>query len=770
VAAPDAVTEPDVAEFARALFEECGDALFLFDPDTETVLDVNPMAQRLCGFSRRELLRRPIHYLFRAEAQGGLGLLRQAYRKTGLFHSQEGFYLRREAEGSWLPVNLSVTRLHTPPRTLGLITVRDISERRAAQLAVQKSEAELQRVLDSVSAYLWSFEFDAQGRPVSRYYSPGVERVTGRPAAFFIPGAERWLSTLHAEDRPRLQAKAQAVLTGVLDQDEDEFRMIRLDGSVVWVHASVRSQPLPGGGRRVNGVMIDVTQRRQAEEAAQTSEERFRAVVEQIADGVALLTADGTIAYASRAADAVLGYAANELAGQDFRGLIHPDDRPHCAKLFSKVLTRPGCPVTAEFRCRHKDGSWRRVEGTARNRLDDPAVRAVVATFRDITERRALEAQLVQAQKMDAVGQLAGGLAHDFNNLLTAVLGNLSLLLSGLPAGDPNREFATGAERAAQRAAGLTSQLLGISRRSVLRPQPLSLNATVEEVLAMLRRTIDPRISLEPRRAEDLGLVEADPGQMTQVLLNLCLNARDAMPEGGRLVIETANVVVAEAPPRPHLGARAGAFVRLRVSDTGTGIAPELLDRIFEPFFTTKAPGQGTGLGLAMVFGIVQQHRGWVECASEVGRGSCFDVYLARAVALEARTAPPSAEEPPPGRETVLLVDDEPMIRQLGGTILRRYGYQVLEAEDGQEAVDVFRQNADRIDLVVLDLTMPRLSGHETYRVLRELKPAVRVLFASGYSAEYLTEADREHAHGFVNKPYRAEELARLVREALDRV
>jgi PAS domain S-box-containing protein len=652
---------------------------------------------------------------------------------------------------------------------MGLIGVRGVSERRAAQLAVQKSEAELRRVLGSASAYLWSADFDAAGRPRARYYSSDVERVTGRPAEFFLPAAERWLSTLHPDDLPRVRARYEALLRGALDHDENEFRMVRPDGGTVWVHTSVRVHTPAGGGRRLDGVVIDVTERRRAQEAAHSSEERFRAVVEQIADGVALLSADGVITYTSRAAAPILGHTPEEMTGRVFLDLIHPDDRPRCGDLFAVLLARPGPPITAEFRCRHKDGSWRLIEATGKNRLGDPAVRAVVTTFRDVTERRGLEAQLRHAQKMEAVGQLAGGLAHDFNNLLTAMLGNLSLLLSGLAEGDPNREFAAGAERAAHRAANLTGQLLGFSRRTVLRPRPWCLNATVDEVLAILRRTLDPRIELEVRPAAELGTVEADPGQMTQVLLNLCLNARDAMPDGGRLTIETADVTIEDARGRQYLGAGPGRFVRLRVGDTGGGMPAEVRDRIFEPFFTTKGPGRGTGLGLAMVFGIVRQHSGWVECASEVGRGTRFDVYLPR---VEALAEAPTADDTPPaaGHETVLLVDDEEMIRTVGSAILQRYGYEVLLAEDGQQAVDVYREQHERIDLVILDLTMPHLSGHDAFRRLLEIDPRARVLFASGYSAERLTDADQQRALGFVSKPYRSEDLARAVRTALDLV
>jgi PAS domain S-box-containing protein len=763
-----ALTASDAAEFARALFEESGDALFLFDPDTEAVLDVNPMAQRLCGFRRRELLRHPISYLFRSESPGGLGLLRHAYRKTGLFHSQEGFFLRHQHDGAWVPVNLTVTRLHASPKTLGLITVRDVSERRAAQLAVQKSETELRRVLGSVSAYLWSAEFDAAGRPGSRYYSPSVEQVTGRPAEFFLPGAERWLGIIHPDDLARVRARYETLRTGAVEEDETEFRILRPDGAVVWVHGSVKVQRPAGGGLRLDGVVLDVTGRKSAEEAARSLEHRFRTVVEQVADGITLLGADGVILFNSRAAQRVLGYEPEELVGHTALEFVHPDDLAGLGSLLEEVQKRPRREIGAAYRFRHKNGSWRLVEGTASNWLDDPAVAAVVVTFRDVTERRALEAQLVQAQKMEAVGQLAGGIAHDFNNLLTAVLGNLSLVMANLPADDAGREFAAAAERAALRAANLTGQLLGFSRRTILRPRPLSLNASVDEVLTILRRTIDPRILVDARKADDLATVEADPGQMAQVLFNLCLNARDAMPEGGRLLLETANVTVEDDQARQQLSGRPGPFVRLRVSDTGCGMPPEVRARIFEPFFTTKGPGKGTGLGLAMVFGIVQQHGGWVECTSAVNAGTCFDVYLPRAGADDE--APADAAGPPArGREAVLLVDDEEMIRKVGSAILRRYGYEVLLAEDGLEGVAVYRAERARIDLVILDLMMPRLSGRDAFHEMLALNPAVRVLFSSGYSGEHLSEEDQARAAGFVNKPYRPEDLARAVRAALDR-
>jgi PAS domain S-box-containing protein len=416
-------------------------------------------------------------------------------------------------------------------------------------------------------------------------------------------------------------------------------------------------------------------------------------------------------------------------------------------------------------------GRWRTVQ-TVKTPVLDPsgAVIGVLGIFWDVTEQRNLEAQLRQAHKMEAVGKLAGGIAHDFNNLLTGILGNLALALSDLPGNHPSRELLANAEVAGQRAAELTRQLLGFSRRTPLLPQPLGLNAAIHETVRLLRRTVDPRIEVVIHTSADLWPVEADPGQINQVLMNLCLNARDAMPEGGRLTLETANVCLDDAQASRFTGGRAGEFVCLRVQDTGHGIPPAILDRIFEPFFTTKEPGKGTGLGLAMVFGIVQQHQGWVDCLSQVGKGTCFEVYLPR-LTTTAPAPEPSHDDNGVrgGHETILLVDDEAVVGRLGQTILERHGYRVLLAADGQQALEVYRRHQADIQLVILDLAMPRLSGPDTLRALRQLKPDVAVLISSGYSSdEDLRSVEREGVLGFVAKPYRPADLARRVRAALD--
>ena len=506
-----------------------------------------------------------------------------------------------------------------------------------------------------------------------------------------------------------------------------------------------------------------------AEEAARAASEQWRATFDAISDPVCLLDAAGAVLRCNRAACELIGRPFAQVIGRPYAGLLqeafglaappdlgfergppaHPAHEIHLGDRWFAVTVDP---------IRAGPGA-------------SPGAAAGVAILTDVTRRRALEEQLRQVQKLEAIGRLAGGVAHDFNNLLTAVVGNASLLMQGLAKKAPEYELAAAIEQAAWRAAELTRQLLGFSRQTLLWLRPFNLNDSIAEVTTLLRRTIDPRVAVEVRRAADLPLVRADAGQMNQVLMNLCLNACDAMPDGGALTLETSRQALGAEHTQAFVESRPGTFVRLRVVDTGAGIAPEHLPRIFDPFFTTKAPGKGTGLGLAMVFGIVKQHDGWVECVSEPGRGTRFDVYLPVLTGpaddgASPTAAPSGALGEGPGR-SVLVADDNEMLRSLATTILRRHGYRVLSAEDGQEAVEVYEREAGRIDLVILDLTMPRLSGREALQRLRRIDPHVRVLLASGYSTDHLADDDRRHIAGFISKPYRERDLVQAAQEAL---
>src|SRR5438132_2801672 len=398
------------AELSVTLFEEAGDALFLFDPDSEQLLDVNPMAQRLSGFSRAELLRMAVTYLFRSEVQGGLNRLRHAYKKTGIFHSQEGFLLRHQRGGVWIPVNLTVTRLHAEPKTLGLVTARDVREQRELFCQFKKAEAELRSVLSAVSDCIWSAEVDPHGNWDYRMFSPVVEKITGRPAEFYLEGPEQWLGTIHPDDQPRVRAARARIIAGQAAAEE-EYRVVWPNGTVRWLRDSVRVNAVADSSkRRIDGVVTDITERKQAELALRANEELFRALVEKGSDAVALLNTDGTIVYASPSTTHVMGYRLEEFVGRNAFDFLHAGDLARIRTLVEQLQGEAGKEITTHLRCRHKDASYRHLEATAGNRLNDPSVRALVINFRDITERKRAEEELRLLQNVILAVSAAGDL------------------------------------------------------------------------------------------------------------------------------------------------------------------------------------------------------------------------------------------------------------------------------------------------------------------------------------------------------------------------
>ncbi len=473
----------------------------------------------------------------------------------------------------------------------------------------------------------------------------------------------------------------------------------------------------------------------------------------------------------------VLGYTREELERLPASRLIHPDDYGEAKAAFDQVVASPlgtAWPVT--YRVRHKDGSWRWLEGRAVNLLEDPAVGAVVLTQHDVTQRRAaeeaqrqLQAQLVQSQKMEAIGRLAGGVAHDFNNLLSIVLGYTAIVLDD-PALPPSLASHLGEVRhAGQRAAELTRQLLAFSRKQVLEPRIIDLNERLVALERMLTRLIGEDIELVVQRAPRLGMVRVDPALFEQAVMNLVVNARDAMPHGGRLTIETAACEVGAEEVETHLEASPGPHVVLSVSDTGIGMDKATLARIYEPFFTTKPLGRGTGLGLPMVYGLVRQSGGHMRVRTRPGQGTTFAIYLPRCE--QQATSSEHAEDRAPvegGGETVLLVEDEALVRRLAARILRSRGYRVLEAADMGQALSLEAACDDRIDLLLSDVMLPRGSGPQLARKVAERRPGTAVLFMSGYSEETKADHGIVNAANFVQKPITPEALLAKVREVLD--
>jgi len=490
-------------------------------------------------------------------------------------------------------------------------------------------------------------------------------------------------------------------------------------------------------------------------EHARRFENQLRKLVENASDLFTLLDPQGRYLFASPNIETQLGWTPEDLAGRSALDLVHPDDRARVIERIAMVIAHPDQPQKVEFRFENKHGGYRIYEsvGTA---LVEGGETELVVVSRDVTETRALEQDLLRAQKMESIGRLAGGIAHDFNNVLTALIGHAEEARSDPD--DPVRvkgeldEIVLGAERAAR----LTQQLLAFARRQVIAPRVIDLGALLIGLREMLRRLLGEGISLAIRVDPALGSVRADPGQIEQVVVNLVLNARDAMPEGGRVSIEAANLRVEPG----------SEWVQLSVADTGCGIDADTASHLFEPFFTTKPNGLGTGLGLATCYGIVQQAGGEIRVASEPGRGTRFDVLLPRVEAAAVEPAPAPIGEARGGHETVLVVEDESMVRRVTVRNLEAKGYRVLAATDGVEALDLLETQGDAIALVVSDVVMPRLGGPALAERIALRWPRVRVLLVSGYANDATLPSGA--AAAFLHKPFSRDELARAVRAAID--
>jgi two-component system cell cycle sensor histidine kinase/response regulator CckA len=501
---------------------------------------------------------------------------------------------------------------------------------------------------------------------------------------------------------------------------------------------------------------------------ARDAEARYRALTEGALCGILQLSADGRLRAANPALVRMLGYPTEaELLAIDPAAALFRDPAGH-ARLVERC--RRGRMEGFETEWQRRDGQLITV------RLSGRALRRARGTpdgfealVEDVSERWLLQHQLRQAQKMEVVGRLAGGVAHDFNNLLAVVTGYSEILMLNLPAGEPLHEYAEEIRKAAERAAALTRQLLNFGRKQARSLQVVDLNMTLAGIKSMLQRLIGADVELVLRPGAGLGWVEADPAQIDQVLMNLAVNARDAMPEGGRLTIETANVELGEIYARRHIGARPGSYVMLAVSDTGCGMDREVQAQIFEPFFTTKEPGKGTGLGLAVIYGIVNQSGGDVEVESDLGRGTTFRIYLPRVEAAARPVPPPAAGDAAGGSETILLAEDEPGVRGLLRAILEMNGYRVLEATNGIDALALLEQHTGPVHLLIADRVMPGLGGRELAERIAARYPEMKVLYISGYAGpEVVRSGLLETDATFLQKPFTPEQLARTVRQVLD--
>jgi PAS domain S-box-containing protein len=593
----------------------------------------------------------------------------------------------------------------------------------------------------------------------------------------FPGGIETWEKGLHPEDSSRAIEEFRAALRGERDFDT-EFRIRRHDGTVVHIKANgIVLRDEAGKPLRMIGLNIDITEREQSVEALQDSEERHRRIVEALNDAV-LLHANDKIFYANPAALKL--FRANDpgdLLGKSYLAMVHPDDRAMSIERMKKNRDENWIAPSREHRVLTLDGQPVHVESVGVP-IKYRGETQVFAVFRDISNRRRaeeerakLQDQLLQSQKMESVGRLAGGVAHDFNNMLGVILGHAEMAMEQV---DPNQPLHANLEeirKAANHSADLTRQLLAFARKQVVSPKILDLNETVAGMLKMLQRLIGEDIQLAWLPGANLWPVNVDPAQIDQILANLSVNARDAIAGVGKLTIETQNVRFDAAYGADHAGCVPGDYVMLSVGDDGCGMDREILSHLFEPFFTTKETGKGTGLGLAMVYGIVKQNNGFIDVSSELGRGTAIRVYLPRHIGKSEQIRREGSQEPiTRGHETVLVVEDEAALLDLSRIILEKQGYHVLAASTPGEAIRLAKDHPGEIDLLLTDVVMPEMNGRELAKIILSLYPNMKRLFMSGYTADVIAHRGvLDNEAYFIQKPFSRKELAVKVREVLGR-
>ncbi len=639
----------------------------------------------------------------------------------------------------------------------------------AANAGAQEPAGErtYRRFVESLTERYFFFAHDRFGR--FTYLSPSISQVLGYSPDEYRAHYGEMLTAAPINTEAYL--RSERALAGET-QGPYEIEVKAKDGSLH--RLEITEHPVLDGDGQVEGlegIARDITDKWRAEEALRESEEKYRSFFEENLAGHYVSTPDGTLLACNRAFARIIGFESAAEATAASLWSLYPS--PEARASFVEHLRREGRLETVDLELKRQDGAVRWVVENAVGKFDERGELVEIHGFiMDQTERTQAEHQLRQAQKIEAVGQLAGGMAHDFNNLLGVVIGYCELLQEGLQ-DDPRKLSLLGEIRkAADRATSLTRQLLAFSRLQVLEPRVLDLNAVVTDVGRMLQRLIGENIELATELEPELGRVTADPGQLEQVILNLAINARDAMPHGGRLVIATANVELDEQFVRALSGSRAGPHVMLTLSDNGQGMDAATLARIFEPFFTTKPKPQGTGLGLSTVYGIVKQSGGYIWVESEPGAGSTFRIYLPRAEgALEARPwHQPAAGSAPGGEETILLLEDEDALRQGIAQILERAGYTVIQCGQPSEALAVAGSDARPIDLVLTDVVMPQMNGPQAVAQILEARPGARVLYMSGYTDDAIARHGvLEPGVALIAKPFSAAAVLSKIREVLDR-
>jgi two-component system cell cycle sensor histidine kinase/response regulator CckA len=771
-------------ERLRGVIEHAHDGIALTD-EAGLVIAWNKAMERLTAVPPGDALGRPIwdvELLLAPKESRTPEFLRstrdsvESFLKTGEA-SWAGRLMEREyahADGTSTVVQGSISAIRTRVGFMLVSISRDVTEERKAEREV----AEWKRRYEQGAAAAGQIVYDRDLSRDTIVWSESVERVLGYSPREMGEGFTQWADRVDPRDRPRILQLLESA-RGDSTPFEAEYGFRHKDGHYVRIldHAVVVTDP-ERGSRRMIGTMQDISERKRVEMALQTAKDYAENLVQTANAIVVGLDVEGRVTVFNQAAQRITGYCPADLENRNWFEMVAPRDRfPEVWAAFTK-LPAGGLPKNFENPILTKSGEERYIVWQNNEVREQGRIVGTISFGIDITERKRAEeamaqlrAQFHQSQKMEAIGRLAGGIAHDFNNLLTSIIGYSDLLRSERGLGESGRESVEEIDRAAHRAASLTQQLLAFSRKQILQPRVIDVNVLIANLQKMLTRLIGEDILLESSLDAADSSVSADPGQIEQVITNLAVNARDAMPRGGTLGIKTRNVSVDESS-LPGLDLRTGQYVVLTVSDTGIGMDDSVKSHLFEPFFTTKELGKGTGLGLSTVYGIVSQSGGQITVISELGRGTSFDIYLP---VVSARSSAAPAAEPASGAlggmETILLVEDEESLLSMTAKILERHGYTVVKSKDPQAAVARIEcTDCPRVDLLITDVIMPGMSGGELAQRVSAITPNLKVLFISGYTDDaILHHGVREEGIAFLQKPFSPHALAMKVREVLDR-
>jgi two-component system cell cycle sensor histidine kinase/response regulator CckA len=724
------------------------------------LLEVNDQLCEMVGRTREELVDRESRILYPSDEEyARVAREREIQAATQEIVSVYTLWQHRDGRIRNVIMNSSYLERGDPGKG-AIFAVRDVTEQVRSRRELEEQHLQLEQAQELARVGSWAFDLDA-------------DRVTGSREAMRIYGltGESWsISEIQSiplpEHRETLDRAFADLVRRGKPYDETFSLRRRSDGEIRTVHSIAR---FDRENNRVLGVIQDITDQRTAEEAVRASEQRFRSVVEQSSQAIYVLVGDQFELVNPRFCE-MTGVTAEEACapGFDFHDLLAPESLRIVEERRLGRQRHETLSESYEFAIRHRSGRTVQVSASVapiRYRGHD----AVLGFLQDITAQKTLEAQLDQALRMESIGRLSGGVAHDLNNLLSPVLGYAELLLEDLSAGDARRSSAEAILQAGIRARDLVRQLLAFSRQQPLEMGTVDLNTMLRDFESLLRRTLREDIRIELDLQAGTPLVIADRTQLERVVMNLAVNAQDAMPEGGILTLRTRSAVLDESFIATHPGSKPGCFEVLEVADTGEGMDAETRRRIFEPFFTTKPKGKGTGLGLSTVYGIVKQHDGYIAVDSVAGRGATFSCYFYEAEGAGSdRVSPADSLVQPGGTETVLVVEDEELVRDLVVGVLGRQGYEVLAAGSGEEAISLFQGLDGHVDLLLTDVVLPGINGRELHQRIHDLSPRTRVLFMSGYAGDVISERGVLTDETLIQKPFSTEALATRVRDTLD--